>query len=331
MENKISTGSLFTLAIIAVAVVLKFASAVFVPFIFSLFIYYSVLPLVDWIERKFKLPNSVSSVLSLVVVGVVITLLVMGSMMSLKGFISGADLYKEKFLLFGQSSVDFLTDRGVPLDRNQILGYIAKFPILGFIKKMGGSLTSVVGDSLLVGIFLLFLLMGTKRTEEEGVLKKIGRGISKYTTNKIFISILTSLLSYALMAIVRLDLALMFAILTFMLNFIPNVGSLFAVLITVPVVFLQFGIGWQPVVLLPGLLIIQFLVGNVLEPKLMGDDLGLHPITILLALILWGMIWGIPGMFLAVPLTAALKIVCEEFEYTRHISKMMSGELGALP
>lgn len=327
MENRISTGSLFTLAIIAVALVLKFASAVFVPFIFSLFIYYSVLPLVDWIETKFKLPNTLSLILSIVVVGVVITLLVMGTMLSLKGFISGADIYKQKFLTFGQQSVEFLTAKGVPLDKNQILSYIAKFPILDFIKKMGGSLTSIVGDSLLVGIFLLFLLMGTNQSEEEGVLKKIGRGISKYTTNKIFISILTSGLSFALMAIVRLDLALMFAILTFMLNFIPNVGSLFAVLMTVPVVLLQFGLGWQVFVLLPGLLIIQFAIGNVLEPKLMGDDLGLHPITILLALILWGMIWGIPGMFLAVPLTAALKIICDEFEYTKKLSQMMSGNM----
>lgn len=325
MENRISTGSLFTLAIIAVALVLKFASAVFVPFIFSLFIYYSVIPLVDWVEKKFKLPNSVSLILSITIVVVVITLLVVGTMISLKGFISGADLYKQKFIIFGQQVVEFLTAKGIPLDKNQILGYITKFPILGFIKKMGGSLTSVVGDSLLVGIFLLFLLMGANQSSEEGVLKKIGKGISKYTTNKIFISILTAGLSFALMAIIRLDLALMFAILTFMLNFIPNVGSLFAVLMTVPVVLLQFGFGWQAFVLLPGLLIIQFAVGNVLEPKLMGDDLGLHPITILLALILWGMIWGIPGMFLAVPMTAALKIICDEFEYTRHISRMMSG------
>jgi len=327
MENRISTGSLFTLAIIAVAVVLKFASAVFVPFIFSLFIYYSVLPLVDWIGRKFKLPNSVSTIISITIVVVVITLLVMGTMMSLKGFISGADIYKQKFLIFGQTTVDFLTDKGVPLDRKQILGYISKFPILEFIKKMGGSLTHIVGDSLLVGIFLLFLLIGTKQGEEEGVLKKISKGISKYTTNKIFISILTAGLSFGLMSVVRLDLALMFAILTFMLNFIPNVGSLFAVLITVPVALLQFGISWQVFALLPGLLVIQFLVGNVLEPKLMGDDLGLHPITILLALILWGMIWGVSGMFLAVPLTASIKIICDEFEYTKHISKLMGGNI----
>lgn len=326
MENRISTGSLFTLAIIAVALVLKFASAVFVPFIFSLFIYYSVMPLVEWIEKKFKLPNSVSTMLSISIVVVVITLLVMGTMVSLRGFIEGADIYKQKFLVFGEQAVSFLTAKGVPLDKGQILGYIAKFPILGVFKKLGGSLTQVVGDSLLVGIFLLFLLIGTKASEEEGVLKKIGHGISKYTTMKIFISLLTAGLSFALMAIVRLDLALMFAILTFMLNFIPNVGSLFAVLITVPVALLQFGLGWQIFVLLPGLLIVQFAVGNVIEPKLMGDDLGLHPITILLALILWGTIWGVSGMFLAVPLTAALKIVCDEFEYTRHISRMMSGE-----
>lgn len=325
MEKQISAGSLFTLAIIAVAVVLKYSSTIFVPFIFSLFIYYSILPLVGAIEKKFKLSSNLSLILSIAIVGIVISLLVLGSMMSLKGFIAGADIYKEKFLIFGHQSVEFLSAKGIPLDKKQIFSYIAKFPILGFVKQMGGGLTSIISDSLLIGIFLLFLLMGTGKSEE-GVMKKIGQGISKYTTNKIFISVLTAILSFTLMAIVRLDLALMFAILTFMLNFIPNVGSLFAVIMTVPIVLLQFGLGWQAFVLLPGLLTIQFLVGNVLEPKLMGDELGLHPITILLALIVWGMIWGIPGMFLAVPLTATIKIVCDEFEYTKRLSQMMSGK-----
>ena len=134
-------------------------------------------------------------------------------------------------------------------------------------------------------------------------------------------------LVWILLASVGVEMAFMFGILTVLLNFIPNVGSLFAIILPLPILILQFGLGWQ----LPFVMIvsttIQFSIGNVLEPKLMGDSLGLHPMTVLVFLLFWGMVWGIPGMFMAAPMTSILKMVLEKQEATKPLANLMSGEI----
>ena len=80
-------------------------------------------------------------------------------------------------------------------------------------------------------------------------------------------------------------------------------------------------------ILLPGS--VQMFIGNVIEPKMLGDSLDLHPITVLLSLIFWGMLWGIPGMLLAAPITAVLKILSENLEITAPVARLLSGKLGA--
>ena len=114
---------------------------------------------------------------------------------------------------------------------------------------------------------------------------------------------------------------------TFLLNFIPVLGAIIAVLLPIPVAFLQFS---DPsyiifVILFPG--IVHIIIGNIIEPKLFGETFGLHPVTIILALILWGMLWGITGMLLAAPLTAIIRITFDQFETTKPFSLLLSGQL----
>jgi AI-2 transport protein TqsA len=117
----------------------------------------------------------------------------------------------------------------------------------------------------------------------------------------------------------------MFATLCFLLCFIPTLGSIVATLLPLPIALVQYHEAWPVwlVILLPAL--VQIVVGNILEPKFLGRGLDLHPITILLSLMFWGLIWGIAGMFLAVPITAVLKIVLHRHPLTHHFSEMMAG------
>ena len=120
-------------------------------------------------------------------------------------------------------------------------------------------------------------------------------------------------------------MAFMFGLLTIVFNFIPTIGSIVATLLPVPIVFLQsdsFALS-AAAIGIPAL--IQFYIGNILEPKMMGQNLDLHPVTILLSLLLWGSIWKIPGMFLATPLTVIIKIIFEENSNTKFISEIMAG------
>jgi AI-2 transport protein TqsA len=121
-------------------------------------------------------------------------------------------------------------------------------------------------------------------------------------------------------------MALSFGVLAFLLNFIPNIGPIVASLLPIPLVILDpSGNIWWMVSVIAATCSIQLISGNFVEPKLMGDSSDLHPVTILLALMFWGMMWGIIGMFLATPITAAIKIVFERFEPTRQVAELMAG------
>ena len=112
---------------------------------------------------------------------------------------------------------------------------------------------------------------------------------------------------------------------TFLLNFIPNIGSAVAMLLPVPVVLLTGEISVTTKIVALGLpALVQFLVGNVLEPKWMGSSLDLNPIVILLALIFWGVLWGPVGMLLSVPITAVLKILLQRLPYTRPVADLLA-------
>jgi AI-2 transport protein TqsA len=121
-------------------------------------------------------------------------------------------------------------------------------------------------------------------------------------------------------------MAFTFGVLAFLLNFVPNVGPIVASLLPVPLILLDpaGNLGWM-VAVIAATSTIQLVSGNIVEPKIMGDSSDLHPVTILLALMFWGMMWGIIGMFLATPITAALKIMLERIDQTRPIAEMMSG------
>ena len=140
-------------------------------------------------------------------------------------------------------------------------------------------------------------------------------------------SLATGLLSGIIFTVFGVELALMFAILTVLFNFIPNVGSLIAMALPIPVLFLQFGIGWEFFAVLILCSLTQMLIGNVIEPKWMGDSMDLHPITVLIGLMFWGLVWGIPGMFLAVPITAIIKIILARLEPTRGIAELLAGRI----
>ena len=138
---------------------------------------------------------------------------------------------------------------------------------------------------------------------------------------------MTGLLTGVILALFGLDLALVFGVLAFFLNFIPSVGSIVATLLPIPMAMVQFDGFWMiaGIVLVPGA--IQMTIGSGIEPVLMGEGLDLHPVTILLALVFWGLIWGVVGMFLAAPITAVLRIVLDRFETTRPIAGLLAGRL----
>ncbi|MBI9072883.1 MAG: AI-2E family transporter [Melioribacteraceae bacterium] len=139
--------------------------------------------------------------------------------------------------------------------------------------------------------------------------RDINEQVQKYIVTKTLISLLTAIVVGIILFFFDLDFLVVWIFFTFLFNFIPNIGSILAVLFPALIALVQFeSIGYS--VLIAGILAgTQNIIGNFIEPKIMGNRLGLNPLVILLSLLLWGYIWGIVGMFLSVPLTAVIKII----------------------
>lgn len=217
--------------------------------------------------------------------------------------------------------------------------------IIGFFQRLSQELTtrlfSVIGNAvgsvlgwfsscLFVTIFTIFLLSGRNpRAIRGGVAADVDHKIRRYIITKVAISGVTGILVWVSLRLIGLELASVFGILAFLLNFIPSIGSVISTLLPIPMALIQFRMDIFPTVLLvlliPGS--IQMLMGSVLEPKIMGEGLNLHPVTILLALAFWGLLWGVVGMFLAAPMTAVVRIVFMQFDMLRPMGELMAGKI----
>jgi AI-2 transport protein TqsA len=194
-------------------------------------------------------------------------------------------------------------------------------------------LTTVASQGILVLLFVIFLLLGRSAQPKptEGVVYEIERSVKRYIITKVIVSAVTGVLVFFVLNMLGIPFAIAFGALAFMLNFIPSIGSIIATLLPVPVLLLTRDIStltFALAIVLPG--IIQFTIGNLIEPKVMGDSLDLHPVVILSALIFWGMIWGPIGMLLAAPLTAITKIALSKIELTQPLADALAGRVPGL-
>jgi AI-2 transport protein TqsA len=141
---------------------------------------------------------------------------------------------------------------------------------------------------------------------------------------KTFVSAVVAIASWIIIRLIGIDFAEFWAVLIFIFNFIPYVGSFVAVLLPVLLTLVQFGAPGPFLVALVGLTGVQMVVGNFVEPRLMGNSLNLSPIVILLSLAAWSALWGVVGAFLCVPITVVMLIVFSEFEATRPLAILLS-------
>lgn len=217
------------------------------------------------------------------------------------------------------------------------------FSSINFSAILGGvfdSLSSILGNTFLILIYFIFLLI-EQRTfgkklkllfdkKYEGTLDKtinrINNSVESYILIKTLVSLLTGLLSFVVLKIVGVDFALFWAFLIFLLNFIPSIGSLIATVFPVVLAVVQFDTLGPAIGVLIGISVIQLLIGNFLEPKLFGKSLKISSLAVLLSLTFWGILWGVTGMFLCVPITVILMIIANSFESTKPVAILLSDD-----
>jgi len=217
--------------------------------------------------------------------------------------------------------------------------FLGGLDLPGTLTLLATNLAALLKTAVLILVFGVFLLLETRfipakitalfpdqhrRLRVEGILKRVDRDIQTYFGVKTVVSLVTALLSYGLMRFINLDFAAFWALLVFILNFIPTIGSIVATVLPGLLALVQY-VEWTPViVLVVGITIIQQVLGNFIEPNLMGMTLNLSPLVVVMALILWGLIWGIVGMFLCVPITVIIVIILANFPSTTWVAVLLS-------
>lgn len=213
------------------------------------------------------------------------------------------------------------------LDPTQYLGAAAK------------QLQNFAANAVFVLVYLGFILASRRgfrrklvsmfpakdeRDYAVGVFSQIRDGVERYLWVQTVTGLMIALGSLAVMLAVQLDNALFWALLIFLASYIPVIGGFVGIALPPIFALVQFGGWWQALVLLAVLQVLQFVVGNVVLPRMQGDSLNIDPIVVLLSLAFWGLIWGLPGMFLSTPLTVGAMIILAQFPATRNLAILLS-------
>ncbi len=214
-----------------------------------------------------------------------------------------------------------------------------KVDVSELIIGVEGSVAKVAGNTGLIVIYVIFLLAeqrtfplkiealfpeAGRRKEVQIILSDIQKRTQTYIAVKTLLSLVTAVISYVVLVAVGLDLAGFWAFVIFLLAYIPTIGSLLGVIFPALMALLQFGGISEFLIIAVGLGAAQLVIGNVLEPRMMGRSLNLSSLVVIVSLAVWGSLWGVTGMFLSVPITVVLMIILAQFKQTRPIAILLS-------
>ena len=329
------TGTRFLVGAASFVIVvagLRAAQQLVVPFLLAAFLAVVSVPLMRWLQSK-KVPSVLAMVLTVFgAIGVVGALaLVLGR--SLNEFANVAPEYQTRLQELMDSSLSLLNSYGVPTAEWQSLDLL---PLDSLFDVLGGALSalaSVASNTFLVLLTVIFILMETAGFSAKlkaafgaqaqfGHLERMTLQVQNYLVIKTAVSAATGTIVGVWVAAFGLDFALLWGLVAFLLNFIPNLGSIIAAIPAVLLATIQFGDGRVAVIAF-GYLVVNIVFGSFIEPMLMGRRLGLSTLVVFASLVFWGWVWGPVGMLFSVPLTMVVKIALENTEDFRWVSVML--------
>ncbi|MDQ7006622.1 MAG: AI-2E family transporter [Acidobacteriota bacterium] len=313
---------LLTLAGVVVVVAgLKAAATLLQPLLVSVFLAVLSLPLLNWLQSR-RVPRALAVMLTFLSVLLVLTGMVTLVGGSVTGFSEAAPRYQQRLQVIVDSLTTWLQARGIEIPREVTTEMINP----GIVIKMAGDLfriaTSLLSKTVLILLLMVFILFeaavlpGKLRAafgngrEEHGWYSRIRVEIQRYLVIKTIISMATGVIVGLSLWLLGIDFPLLWGLLAFMLNYIPQLGSVLAALPTVLLAVVQYGVG-RAIAVAVIYTVVNMLLGNVVEPYFMGRRLGLSTLVVFLSMVFWGWVWGPLGMLLSVPLTMIVKIALE--------------------
>lgn len=333
-ENKIGNLFIVLASVVIVLAGVKLASSIVVPILLSLFIAIVLSPSYNYFNNK-GIPNGFS--LFIIVGFLIIFFVLVGKLLgsSVVDFNSNLGFYEEQLSVYFKKIVDVASGFGIEIPAADIMNIFNPKMIMGFASSIVQSMGSLLTNGFVILLTVVFMLLESKvfvskithinlKNDSAAIIQieTILGQIKEYMVLKALISLLTGFIIWIGLILIGTDYPFLWALLAFILNFIPNIGSIIA---AVPAVLLTLvGIdifSAMMVVLL--YTIVNILIGSVIEPKVMGKGLGLSTLVVFLSLLFWGWLLGIVGMLLSIPLTIMAKIVLNANEDTKWISILL--------
>lgn len=323
-------------AFVVIVAGMKAASSILVPFLMAAFVAVLSAPSYFWLERR-----GLPSVLALIVV--VLALVVFGLLLgvllgtSMTDFTAALPRYQERLTQLSTQALTWLSGLGLDTSDENLRGLFDVGSVMRLAGNMLSGLSNLLTFSFLILLLVVFMLLEAASLPRKlrmvlhdpehslGGFKEITDNLKRYIAIKIWTSLGTGVTVGVLLAIIGVDFPVLWGLVAFLLNFVPNIGSIIA---AIPPVLLALVDGGVVTALLTAgaFLAVNVIFGNILEPRFMGQGVGLSVLVVFLSLIFWGWVFGTLGMILAVPLTMMFKIVLDSREETRWLAILLGSD-----
>jgi AI-2 transport protein TqsA len=352
MEKKYNNSKFLTIVaslflITLTVFILKTLQDILLPFFIAIIIAFMFEPLYAWLKSK-KLPGWAAIVVIVLIIVLIANISSIFIMATIGPFQAALPSYEEKFNELFNNIFYVLGGWGIDveamkssLDPNK---YMQDGTITGIITGLFTSLLGIFGDFVLILIYVVFLLseFGSikrrimvafspeKARKISSIISDVFKDVRKYIIGLTLINLAHAICVTIILWAFGVDFFLIWGLLTFLLDYIPNIGAIIATILPFLTALFIYDNVITPIIIFAILIVIGNAFGNLLEPKVFGDSLDLSPILILVTLIFWGYVWGIMGMILSVPIMSIIKIVLMKFDTTRPIAVLMTYNMGSV-
>lgn len=325
--------------VVVIAGVMASASII-TPFLLALFLAIISMQPIMWLNnRGVNHTIAVIIVLTLSLAVVVGVGAVLGN--SINNFAQDAPMYASRLRAIGHDIIVALQNRGLKIAQFDLESNLDPAEVLNYTANILTEFGAIMSNAFLIFFIVLFLLLerASIRLKAEviadsynnnlSVMTSIIDSVRSYLGLKTLISLATGVFIWLWLWVFGIEYAILWGLVAFLLNYIPNIGSIIAAIPAVLFALVQSGLagaGWAAL----GFVLVNMVVGNVVEPRVMGKEMGLSTLIVFLSLVFWGFVLGTIGMFLAVPLTMTFKIILDQNPRTRWLSVLLGTEENAL-
>ncbi len=329
-KDKVGYTLLVMAAVVIVLAGIKLSSAIVVPFLLSLFLATILSPLFLWLKKL-----GLGDIFSLIIIVFLLTLMITSMVIlvgsSVQDFTENIPFYETKLKSDLGQLLETVNSWGVHIPKEDILNLFQTDSIMRYIGSTLKSLGSILTNSFMIILTIIFMLLEISQFSVKlnqtnaNSLKQfteISDNIKHYILLKALTSAATGIIITVILKITGIHYAVLWGLLAFLLNFIPNIGSIIAAVPAVLMAIIQYNFGTATMVII-AYLVVNTLIGSIIEPRILGKGLGLSTLIVFLSLIFWGWLLGPVGMLLSVPLTIMIKIALDTKEETKWIATLL--------